>query len=91
MIEIREFELKARDIFSIWGKCLDLSMCISGKKLIATGVCAQLRTDDYVASTHRVMTGHALAKGIPGARGNGRVDGRDRRLLGWPWGHHASG
>jgi 2-oxoisovalerate dehydrogenase E1 component len=34
-----------------------------GEEAIATGVCAQLRQDDYVASTHRGH-GHALAKGM---------------------------
>jgi len=34
-----------------------------GEEAVAAGVCAQLRTDDYVASTHRGH-GHALAKGI---------------------------
>jgi 2-oxoisovalerate dehydrogenase E1 component len=34
-----------------------------GEEAVAAGVCAQLRKDDYVASTHRGH-GHALAKGI---------------------------
>ncbi len=35
-----------------------------GEEAIATGVCAHLRPDDAVASTHRGH-GHALAKGVP--------------------------
>jgi 2-oxoisovalerate dehydrogenase E1 component len=35
-----------------------------GEEAIATGVCAHLRPDDSVASTHRGH-GHALAKGVP--------------------------
>src|SRR5262245_11775905 len=35
-----------------------------GQEAIATGVCAHLRTDDAVFSTHRGH-GHALAKGLP--------------------------
>jgi 2-oxoisovalerate dehydrogenase E1 component len=35
-----------------------------GQEAIATGVCAHLRTDDAVFSTHRGH-GHALAKGMP--------------------------
>jgi 2-oxoisovalerate dehydrogenase E1 component len=35
-----------------------------GEEAVATGVCAHLRTDDVVFSTHRGH-GHALAKGIP--------------------------
>lgn len=33
-----------------------------GQEAVASGVCSQLRTDDYIASTHRGH-GHALAKG----------------------------
>jgi 2-oxoisovalerate dehydrogenase E1 component len=35
-----------------------------GQEAIATGVCAHLRRDDAVFSTHRGH-GHALAKGLP--------------------------
>jgi len=35
-----------------------------GEEAIATGVCAHLRSDDTVLSTHRGH-GHALAKGVP--------------------------
>ncbi len=35
-----------------------------GQEAVATGVCAHLRTDDAVFSTHRGH-GHALAKGVP--------------------------
>jgi 2-oxoisovalerate dehydrogenase E1 component len=35
-----------------------------GEEAVATGVCAQLRPDDVVFSTHRGH-GHALAKGVP--------------------------
>jgi TPP-dependent pyruvate/acetoin dehydrogenase alpha subunit len=35
-----------------------------GEEAVATGVCAHLRQDDVVFSTHR-SHGHALAKGIP--------------------------
>src|SRR4029079_14958227 len=34
-----------------------------GEEAVATGVCANLRTDDVVFSTHRGH-GHALAKGV---------------------------
>jgi len=37
-----------------------------GEEAVATGVCAHLRTDDVVFSTHRGH-GHALAKGVPPA------------------------
>ncbi len=35
-----------------------------GEEAVATGVCAHLRTEDAVFSTHRGH-GHALAKGVP--------------------------
>src|SRR5438445_10371800 len=35
-----------------------------GQEAVAVGVCANLRTDDVVFSTHRGH-GHALAKGVP--------------------------
>jgi TPP-dependent pyruvate/acetoin dehydrogenase alpha subunit len=62
MVEIREFELKARDIFRS-GKMPGFIHVYIGEEAIATGVCAQLKKDDYVASTHRGH-GHALAKGV---------------------------
>ena len=52
MVEIREFELKAREIFRS-GKMPGFIHVYIGEEAIATGVCAQLKKDDYVASTHR--------------------------------------
>ena len=63
MVLIREFELKAREIFRT-GRMPGFIHVYVGEEAVATGVCAQLRKDDYVASTHRGH-GHALAKGIP--------------------------
>jgi pyruvate dehydrogenase E1 component alpha subunit len=60
MVEIREFELKAKEIFRS-GKMPGFIHVYVGEEAIAVGVCANLRTDDYVASTHRGH-GHALAK-----------------------------
>jgi len=62
MVEIREFELKAKEIFRS-GKMPGFIHVYVGEEAIAVGVFANLRTDDYVASTHRGH-GHALAKGI---------------------------
>ncbi len=62
MIEIREFELKAREIFRS-GRMPGFIHVYVGEEAVAVGVCHQLRTQDYVASTHRGH-GHALAKGI---------------------------
>lgn len=62
MIEIREFEYKARAIFRT-GKMPGFLHLYVGEEAVAAGVCSWLRSDDYVASTHRGH-GHALAKGI---------------------------
>jgi TPP-dependent pyruvate/acetoin dehydrogenase alpha subunit len=62
MVLIRDFELKAKEIFRS-GRMPGFIHVYIGEEAVATGVCAQLRTDDYVASTHRGH-GHALAKGI---------------------------
>ena len=62
MVLIREFELKAKEVFRS-GRMPGFIHVYIGEEAVATGVCAQLRKDDYVASTHRGH-GHALAKGI---------------------------
>jgi TPP-dependent pyruvate/acetoin dehydrogenase alpha subunit len=62
MVLIREFELKARDVFRT-GRMPGFIHVYVGEEAVAAGVCTQLRRDDYVASTHRGH-GHALAKGI---------------------------
>jgi TPP-dependent pyruvate/acetoin dehydrogenase alpha subunit len=62
MTEQREFELKAYEIFRS-GKMPGFIHLYVGEEAVAGGVCAHLRKDDYVTSTHRGH-GHALAKGI---------------------------
>jgi TPP-dependent pyruvate/acetoin dehydrogenase alpha subunit len=46
-----------------------------GQEAVAVGVCAQLNTDDYVASTHRGH-GHAIAKGVDPSRMMAELYGR---------------
>ncbi len=46
-----------------------------GQEAVATGVCAHLRADDVVFSTHRGH-GHALAKGVPARQMVAEVFGR---------------
>jgi len=61
MIEIRKFEEKVWDLF---GRNLipgTLHLYI-GEEATAVGVCANLRVNDYVTSTHRGH-GHCIAKG----------------------------
>lgn len=62
MMEIREFELKAYEIFRS-GKMPGFIHLYVGEEAVAAGVCAHLGKDDTVTSTHRGH-GHALAKGI---------------------------
>jgi TPP-dependent pyruvate/acetoin dehydrogenase alpha subunit len=61
MLTIREFEEKAQDLYS---RALIPGLLHSsvGQEAAAVGVCAALRPDDYVASTHRGH-GHCIAKG----------------------------
>jgi pyruvate dehydrogenase E1 component alpha subunit len=77
MVEIREFELKARELFRS-GKMPGFIHLYIGEEAVASGVIAHLKKDDYVTSTHRGH-GHALAKGIPAravmAELMGKVDG----------------
>jgi TPP-dependent pyruvate/acetoin dehydrogenase alpha subunit len=63
MVEIREFEMKARELLRA-GKLPAFIHVYVGEEAVAAGVCANLRPDDYVLSTHRGH-GHAVAKGIP--------------------------
>src|SRR6476660_9821120 len=46
-----------------------------GQEAIAVGICAHLRTEDAVFSTHRGH-GHALAKGVPPSELIGELLGR---------------
>jgi pyruvate dehydrogenase E1 component alpha subunit len=77
MVEIREFELKAYELFRS-GKMPGFIHLYVGEEAVAAGVCAHLRRDDTVTSTHRGH-GHALAKGITAeaamAELMGKVDG----------------
>ena len=59
-----------------------------GEEAIATGVCAHLRADDAVFSTHRGH-GHALAKGVSPPRSDCRAFRARDRLLARKGGKHA--
>jgi pyruvate dehydrogenase E1 component alpha subunit len=60
MLTIREFEERAGDLYArgVIPGILHLSV---GQEAVAAGVCAALRDDDYITSTHRGH-GHCLAK-----------------------------
>jgi len=61
MLQIRFFEEK---VFELYGKNLvpGTIHLYAGEEAVAVGVCANLRRDDYITSTHRGH-GHCIAKG----------------------------
>jgi pyruvate dehydrogenase E1 component alpha subunit len=61
MVKIRGFETNVERLFS-QGKIPGFVHLYIGEEAIATGVCAALREDDYITSTHRGH-GHCVAKG----------------------------
>src|SRR4051794_10828716 len=61
MRTIREFEERLHTEFAT-GEIPGFVHLYAGEEAIAAGVCAHLRPDDYIASTHRGH-GHAIAKG----------------------------
>jgi len=62
MLRIRRFEEKIVELVEVKGKAIQTHLYI-GEEAVASGVCAALRKDDYITSTHRGH-GHAIAKGI---------------------------
>ena len=63
MILLRQFELKAQAMGKK-GEMPNFLHLYIGEEAVATGVCAHLRQDDWITSTHRGH-GHVLAKGMP--------------------------
>jgi len=61
MMRIRLFEEAANGLY-LSAKMPGLAHLYSGEEAVAVGVCAALRSDDYITSTHRGH-GHCLAKG----------------------------
>jgi pyruvate dehydrogenase E1 component alpha subunit len=61
MIRIRLFEEQVNDLYKT-ARMPGLAHLYSGEEGVAVGVCAALRRDDYITSTHRGH-GHCLAKG----------------------------
>jgi pyruvate dehydrogenase E1 component alpha subunit len=61
MVAIRQFEERVNDLYT---RALmpGLAHLYIGEEAVAVGVCAALRRDDYITSTHRGH-GHCLAKG----------------------------
>jgi acetoin:2,6-dichlorophenolindophenol oxidoreductase subunit alpha len=71
---IRAFELKVETLRTS-GRLQGSAHLYVGQEAVATGVCARLNADDYVASTHRGH-GHAIAKGVDVARMMAELYGR---------------
>ena len=61
MLRIRLFEEQVNDLYT-GAKMPGLAHLYIGEEAVAVGVCAALRDDDYITSTHRGH-GHCLAKG----------------------------
>jgi len=61
MVKIRLFEERIVDLYAR-GLVPGLAHLYIGEEAVAAGVCAVLRTDDYITSTHRGH-GHVIAKG----------------------------
>ena len=59
MQTIRRFEERASDDFRA-GRIYGVVHCYIGQEAVATGICANLKRDDQIISTHR---GHCIAKG----------------------------
>jgi TPP-dependent pyruvate/acetoin dehydrogenase alpha subunit len=66
MVLVRRFEEVVNELY-LQGHIPSTLHLYIGQEAVAVGVCAALRSDDYLLSTHRPH-GHALAKGVsPGA------------------------
>ena len=61
MVRIRQFEERIQDLYAR-GQVPGLAHLYIGQEAVAAGVCAVLRDDDYITSTHRGH-GHVIAKG----------------------------
>jgi pyruvate dehydrogenase E1 component alpha subunit len=62
MLTIRRFEERCNYLY-MQGRIPSTLHLYIGQEAVATGVCAHLRPDDTIASTHRPH-GHAIAKGV---------------------------
>ncbi|MBI2887762.1 MAG: thiamine pyrophosphate-dependent dehydrogenase E1 component subunit alpha [Chloroflexi bacterium] len=62
MVLIRTFEERFRSLVEA-GRPLGSGHLYAGQEAVAVGVCANLRQQDWIASTHRGH-GHCLAKGV---------------------------
>jgi pyruvate dehydrogenase E1 component alpha subunit len=61
MVKIRLFETKVSELFAA-GKLPGFIHLYIGEEAVATGICSQLKPQDFITSTHRGH-GHLIAKG----------------------------
>jgi pyruvate dehydrogenase E1 component alpha subunit len=61
VLEIRQFEQRVNDLF-LQGVVPGTLHLYTGQEAVAVGVCANLRKEDFIVSTHRPH-GHYIAKG----------------------------
>ena len=61
MLRIRQFEMAVNE-YVLAGQIPGFAHICVGQEAVATGVCAALRREDYITSTHRGH-GHCIAKG----------------------------
>lgn len=62
MVRLRQFELATQRLYKA-GRMPGFIHLYIGEEAVATGVCAHLRREDWITSTHRGH-GHVLAKGV---------------------------
>jgi TPP-dependent pyruvate/acetoin dehydrogenase alpha subunit len=80
MQRIRVFEERVARLFAA-GKVPGFVHLYVGEEAVAVGVCAHLRNDDYIGSTHRGH-GHCLAKGADVERMMAELFGKSTGLCG---------
>lgn len=78
MVKIRVFEENVEKLF-LAGEIPGFVHLYIGEEAIATGVCANLRKDDYIESTHRGH-GHTIAKGADIKRAMAEIFGKNTGL-----------
>lgn len=61
MLRIRKIQLRIESLYHLDEMKTPIHLCV-GQEAIAVGICATLRKDDYISSSHRGH-GHYLAKG----------------------------
>jgi TPP-dependent pyruvate/acetoin dehydrogenase alpha subunit len=74
LLLLRHFEEQVRELRQSGAMQGSIHLYV-GQEAVATGVCARLNVDDYVASTHRGH-GHCIAKGVSVARMMAELYGR---------------